>query len=79
VIPFSALKPKIRICIIFEEKLTERLHLFYILVGSVVTNIQDVLQSSSSEKTPINGKNWRKIYANVRLIISRCGAIAEYW
>ena len=42
----------------------------------MITVIQDVLKTSLKIKTPINGSNRRKYYANLRLI-SLYGAIAE--
>jgi len=48
--------PEIQMFIITEQKWAKRLYLYNIF-RSVITNIQDVLQTSSKQTTPINRIN----------------------
>jgi len=49
-IPLAALTPEIQICIITEQKCVERQYLFNVFMRSVITNIQNVLKTSSKNK-----------------------------
>jgi len=57
VIHTTAVTPEIQISIIAEQKCVKRLYLFKAFTKSVITIIQDVLQTSSKQKAPINGIN----------------------
>jgi len=57
VIPIAAVKPEIQKCVITQQKCVERLYLCNIFIRSVITNIQDVVQTYSNIKTLINGIN----------------------
>jgi len=56
-IPVAALTPEIQICIIIEQKRVERQYLCHIFIRSVITNIQDVLKTSSNIKTHLDRIN----------------------
>jgi hypothetical protein len=51
----TAAKPIIPMYILTEHKSAERLHLFKFCIRSVITTIQNVLQTSSKQTTHING------------------------
>jgi len=53
----TTLTPEIQICIITEQLCVKRLHLFNIFIRRMIKNMQDVLQTSSKIKRPINGIN----------------------
>jgi len=56
-IPHTALTPEFKMCIITEQKCVEVMHLYNFFIRSMITNIQDVLQTSSKQTPSIVGIN----------------------